>query len=141
MNLTTHFTLEELIFSSTATRLGIDNAPGVPIRENLRVLAEGLERVRTILGAPMHIDSGFRCPQLNQAVNGATESAHLIGYAADFVCSGFGTPLEIVNRLKTSDVMFDQCIEEGTWVHISFDPQGRREILTAHFGPSGTTYT
>jgi len=78
---------------------------------------------------------------LNRAVNGAPNSAHLMGYAADFVCPAAGTPLEIVTKIKSSYIHFDQCIQEGTWVHISFDPKARNEVLTAHFGPNGTSYT
>jgi len=141
-NLTSHFTLEELVFSSTAERLGIKNQPSAAILENLKVLAAGLEQVRGELGAPMHIDSGFRCPELNAAVKGAAKSAHLDGFAADFVSNQFGTPLEIVKKIQASSIVFDQCIQEGTWVHISFDPKLRKQVLTAHFGgPGGTTYT
>lgn len=141
MNLTEHFTLEELTFSSTACRMCIDNTPPPAVVERLKMLAAGLEKVRAQLGAPMHIDSGFRCPALNVAVKGAEKSAHLLGYAADFVCPTFGSPLEIVHKLKASNIAFDQCIQEGTWVHISFDPRNRKEVLTAHFGPGGATYT
>jgi hypothetical protein len=139
--LTGHFTLQELTFSSTAARLGINNTPGEEVVAHLRALAQGLERVRALLGHPMHIDSGYRCEALNAAVRGSKTSAHLHGYAADFVCPGYGTPLRIVQAVLRSGIPFDQCIEEGTWVHISFDPRLRSEVLTAHFGPDGTTYT
>lgn len=141
MNLTDHFTLEELCLSSTAERQGIDNTPDSGIVENLKVLARGLETVRALLGRPMHIDSGYRCAALNAAVKGAKDSAHVKGYAADFICPGFGNPLEIVHAISSSALAFDQCIQEGTWVHLSFDPKARKEVLTAHFGPNGTTYT
>src|SRR5215467_2562572 len=141
MNLTENFTLEELYVSSTAVRQGIDNTPDPVIVENLRLLAWGLEEVRALLGEPMHIDSGYRCPELNLAIKGAKNSAHVRGYAADFICPGFGNPLEIVRAISKSAIAFDQCIREGTWVHISFDPRARKELLTAHFGADGTTYT
>ncbi len=142
MNLSPNFRLEELIASSTGLRLEIDNTPPIDVIEHLRVLAEGLEKVRALLDSkPMHIDSGYRCPALNKAVNGAPNSAHLLGYAADFVCPEFGTPLEIVNKIKNSYIAFDQAICEGTWVHISFDPKARNQVMTAHFGPNGTSYT
>ena len=140
--LTDHFSLEELTASSTACRLCIDNTPhDIQILANLQLAAEGLELVRALLGKPMHIDSGYRCETLNRAVNGAVASDHLLGYAADFVCPDFGTPLEIVTCIVSSDIKFDQCIQEGTWVHISFNPRMRQEVLTAHFGAGGTTYT
>lgn len=136
-----HFTQDELTFSSTAQRLGINNTPGADIIVNLQVLMDGLEQVRTLLGYAMHIDSGYRCPNLNAKIGGAPNSAHMYGFAADFICPEFGTPLAIVNAIVASDIRFDQCIQEGTWVHISFAPAMRRRVLTAHFGPDGTTYS
>lgn len=142
MNLSEHFTLEELVASSTSTRLQIPNDPPADVVEHLRVLAEGLEKVLALLGGvPMHIDSGYRCPALNKAVSGAPNSAHLYGYAADFVCPAAGTPAEIVAKIKAGYFHFDQVICEGTWVHVSFDPKMRNEVLNAHFGPNGTSYS
>ena len=141
MTLTEHFTLAELVHSSTAIRLGIDNTPPEEIIANLRILAQGLERIRAVLGHPMHIDSGYRCDVLNAAVKGSKNSAHMQGYAADFTCPAFGTPLEIVKVIIGSGIKFDQCIQEGTWVHISFDPRIRGEVLTAHFRNGEVNYT
>lgn len=141
MNLTEHFTLTELVHSSTAVRLGIDNTPTEEIIVHLRVLAQGLERVRAVLGHPIHIDSGYRCDILNAAVRGSKNSAHMQGYAADFTCPAFGTPLEIVRVIVGSGIAFDQCIQEGTWVHISFDPRMRKDVRTAHFRNGEVSYT
>ncbi len=141
MQLTEHFSLEELTFSSTAQRLGIDNTPDAGTVTRLTVLANGLEIVRSLLKAPMHIDSGYRCQELNKAVGGVANSAHLEGYAADFICPAFGTPTEIAKAIVGSGMLFDQCIQEGTWVHISFDPCARRQAMTATFGPHGATYS
>ena len=136
MNLTIHFKLEEFTESSTAVRLGIDNDPSPEIIAHLQIVADGLERVRDILGVhdfPIMIDSGYRCPKLNAAIGGAANSAHMTGYAADFICPKWGEPLDIVKKIADSDLKFDQLIQEGKWVHISFDPQMRQQILTAHF--------
>jgi len=141
MNLTAHFTLEELTFSSTAQRLGIDNMPSPEIAAHLTVCAMGLEKVRALLGAPLHIDSGYRCPALNKAVGGVPDSAHVQGYAADFVCQDYGTPLMIARAIAGSDIAFDQVIQEGSWVHISFDPRLRHQALTATFGAGGASYS
>ena len=141
MQLSEHFSLDELTASTTAVRLGIDNTAPPEVVEALKVAAAGLEQVRTLLGRPMHIDSGYRCPQLNAAVRGAKNSAHMSGFAADFVCPDFGSPIEIVHAIQASPIPFDLLIQEGTWVHISFAPNLRRQVLTAHFGPAGTTYT
>ncbi len=141
MNLTEHFTLQEMTFSSTAERRGIHNEPDSIAAANLTATAMGLEQVRALLGAPLHIDSGYRCPALNKAVGGAWNSAHLRGCAADFTCASFGTPQQIVEAIASSPIAFDQLIQEGTWVHIAFDPNPRREVLTAHFNGQGVTYT
>lgn len=140
MQLTQHFTLEELTFSSTAARLAIDNTPSLEIVARLTKTAMGLEQVRALLGAPMHIDSGYRCPALNKAVGGVPDSAHVQGYAADFIAPDFGSPLQIARAIAGSGIALDQVIQEGTWVHISFDPRLRHQALTATFGPGGATY-
>ena len=141
MNLTEHFTLEELTFSPTAERQKINNTPSLEAVAHLTTLAEGLEKVRALLGGPIRITSGYRSPALNAAIGGAKNSAHMSGFAADFVCPLFGSPLDIVKEISTSSVNFDQCIHEGTWVHISFDPDMRREVLTAHFHNGRAYYT
>ena len=140
--LSEHFTLEELTFSATAQRKQIDNKPPAEVLDNMKRLAAGLEEVRAALGnKPMRINSGYRSPKLNRAVGGARLSAHMAGYAADFVCPDFGSPLKIVKALAATGIQFDKLIQEGTWVHISFAPEARRQLLTAHFGPNGTSYT
>ena len=142
--LTIHFSLEELTRSDTAVRLGIDNTPSAEVLDNLQVLAEGLEKVRDLLGVynrPVLISSGYRCSALNKALHGSVNSAHMYGYAADFTCPDFGNPLAIVKKIAQSTLKFDQLIQEGTWVHISFDPKMRGEVLTAHFNNGVATYT
>lgn len=141
MQLTQNFTLEGLCASSTALRLGIDNTPPDNLIPNAYRLAEGLEQVRAVLGFPLHHDSGYRCPELNAAVHGAPTSQHTKFEAEDFTCPQFGTPLEIVKLIAGSTIQFDQCIQEGTWVHISFTASPRREVLTAHFNQGKVTYT
>ena len=142
MNLSPHFTIAELIYSQTASARQINNAVPEALLGNLKILAEGLEQVRALLNAPLHINSGYRCKALNEAVGGSPTSAHMEGFAADFTCAQFGTPLEIVREIEQSGIKFDQCIAEGKWVHISFDPQLRQRLLTAHFDASGkATYT
>lgn len=146
MNLTPHFTEEELIASEKAKQLGIDNSPSDEVRENLFTLADGLERVRAVLGCAMHISSGYRCPKLNAANKGAKKSAHMQGLAADFTAPDFGDPLAICKAIVAhKDVIgFNRLINEGRWVHVDFPVEGEKAacvILTARFGTDGTTYT
>lgn len=140
MQLTDHFTLEELTFSQTATRKGIDNEPSEEVKRNLKTLAEGLERVRAILLYPLHVSSGYRSFHLNKAIGGSITSAHMDGYAADFTSPAFGNPEAIVRTLYRHGIKCDQCIMEGTWVHISFAPAMRNQFLTATFKNGVASY-
>lgn len=47
-----------------------------------------LDQVRSDLGSPIVIDSGFRCARHNKEVGGAPNSAHLRGIAADIRAYG-----------------------------------------------------
>lgn len=139
--LATSFYLSEFLHSDTATRRGLDNAPGAAELANIRnFLAPGMQSVRELLGKPVTITSGFRSPAVNRAVGGARNSQHMTGLAADFICPGFGSPLQVARALVASSIQFDQIIQEGTWVHVSFSAKPRRSVLTAVFTPSGTTY-
>lgn len=130
MNLSPHFTLAEMTVSETAARRGIDNDPPPDVVERLKHTALGLEAVRIRLGAPIVVSSGYRSPALNAAIGGAQNSDHTRGDAADFICPGFGAPSTIVSALKDRGIQFDQLIEEfGRWVHISFGPRMRGQVL------------
>lgn len=132
MNLTAHFTLEEMITSDTAVRRGLDNSPPADVLENLYQLASLMERVRSALGdLPISISSGYRSPKVNALVGGSPSSQHLTGHACDFNCHAYGTPYQVVLALIDARLPFDQIINEyGRWVHISWSDQPRGHILT-----------
>ena len=126
MRLTPHFTKEELEFSETATRLGIDNTPDKQARQNLEILALGLEHVRELLGTPIYISSAFRCVELNNILKSKPTSSHVKGLAADFRSDRYGDPNSIVFAIINSDIPYDQVINEyNSWVHISFAESGQ----------------
>lgn len=130
MQLSPHFHLDEFTVSQTAARRGIDNTPSAAVIAALKTTASHLEGVRQLLGRPILISSGYRSKALNKAVGGSPSSAHLSGHAADFISPGFGSPLAICRAIAAARLPFDQLIEEGTWVHISFDPRMRGQVLT-----------
>lgn len=146
--LSEHFTLAEMIASDTATRCRIDNTPPPEVVEHMRVAAAGMERVRTLLGGTsIRINSCYRCAKLNKEVGSTEKSAHLAGYAVDFVAPQFGKPYDVAKRIAANAELMkdvDQLIHEfGGWVHISFDPRRRKQAFTLHYrqGQKGTFST
>jgi zinc D-Ala-D-Ala carboxypeptidase len=125
MQLTNHFTLQELTRSSTAQRLGLDNTAPQEIVPRLILLAEMLERIRAAVRSPVIVTSGYRCRAVNEAVGGVKTSDHTQGHAADIVAPGYGTPYSIAKMLaKQLDLLgVGQVILEGIggrqWVHVS----------------------
>lgn len=74
---------------------------------------------------PMHVNSGFRSPGVNAAVNGAPTSQHLDGNACDWTANNF-TVKQAYEMILNSKIPYDQIIYEwGNWVHISRAPAGR----------------
>jgi len=129
MNLTEHFSLEEL----TVTSSGLDNTPNDEQLKNLETLANDLDIVRAICGdKPIKISSGFRSKAVNDHVGGAHNSAHLDGLAADITIHGM-TNDDICSALFHSNLDFDQIIDEDKngvrWVHFSCAPAMRRQWL------------
>jgi hypothetical protein len=134
MQISEHFSLEEMSFSETAARLGLDNTPSPGIIRNLIWTAATMEAIRALLGAmPINVHSGYRSPPVNRAVGGVDSSAHCQGLACDFVCPAFGAPLETARTLLSSAIEYDQLILEYGWVHVGLAQAGmlsRREALT-----------
>jgi zinc D-Ala-D-Ala carboxypeptidase len=119
--LTPNFTLAEFITSDTAAMNGIDNTPSDVEVDELAETAELMELVRARCGDhPVLISSGYRCPELNAAVGGAENSAHLYGCGVDFTIPAFGSPLEVARAIEPhmNEWGIDQLIYEMAWVHI-----------------------
>lgn len=140
--LTANFTLAEL----TKTRFDLDNTPSTQVVENLRTLCEKvLQPLRDAVG-PVTVTSGYRSKLVNEAANGARNSDHLYGYAADLQ-SPDGDHRKIYDWLK-SNAMFTQLIYEfgndkqPQWVHVSYNPKDlKREILRARNVGKRVTYS
>jgi zinc D-Ala-D-Ala carboxypeptidase len=124
-----HFTLEEATYSESAIRRGLKNQPDVNSWSNMQQAAFFLEKVRNVTG-PLKVNSWYRTYELNKVVGGANNSAHMSGWAID-VSSDVHSPYELCSLAMESGVMFDQIIlEYDRWMHISFDPQSRRQVLS-----------
>jgi hypothetical protein len=147
LNLSENFTLEELIRSDTATRLGIDNTPGEKEIENLIALCtDVLEPLRALLYSKdavhrLYINSGFRCKKLNTKIGGAKNSQHINGMAADIHVDSM-TVQQLYDFIKKSGIITDQLIQEfGQWVHVSFSNGNRGQHLIATKVDGKTVYT
>ena len=149
MRISEHFTLEEFVESATAKRRHIDNTPSDTVVLAITTLVNGLlEPLRKRWGAPIYVNSGYRSPALNKAVNGSLTSQHMRGEAADIRASSPKENMRLYHVLRTS-FMFDQIIAEeydvatGTcgWVHVSFKATGnRKNALIKYKGKKGYYY-
>lgn len=121
-----NFTLQELLESDTARRKGIANYPSFEVVENLAELCRNfLQPLRDAWGSGIHVNSGYRCPELNKAVGGVETSVHMKGWAADLVPSNgrFEDFVKFVLAwVADRRCPFDQLIIESQggsrWLHV-----------------------
>lgn len=131
MNLTKHFTLEELTHTDHRE---LENTPNETEIKNLYRLAEFLETVKTVLGGkPIMVNSAFRSEAVNTAVGSKNTSQHRIGAACDFRVPSMA-PDAVVRAIIAADLPYDQIIREfDAWTHISVPntavAQPRRQAL------------
>ena len=127
MQITKHFTLEELTRSDTAVRFGIDNEPGSEETENLvRVCDMILEPIRHRYDTPILPSSGYRCLELNRKIGSSDKSQHTKGQAVDFEVKGVPN-MEVASWIM-DNLDYDQLIlefyKEGQpnsgWIHCSY---------------------
>lgn len=121
--LSAHFSLRELTITE---HRDVDNSPRDDIIPRLRHLARQLENVRELVGEPIFVTSGYRCPALNRLVGGAPDSDHTYGLAADIHAPGF-TTTQLYEKLYANRqaLGYRQLIwEYGSWVHVAFFLEG-----------------
>ena len=152
MKLSENFTLEELTFSETARRKGIDNTPPDAVVSKLRTLCKTvLQPVRKKYGKSIVVTCGYRCAKLNKLVGGASTSDHIYGNAAD-IRSVSDTKADnkalfdlIIGMMKKKEIQVKQVIDEFgyDWIHVSYQ-DGRttkkNQVLRAVKVNGKTTY-
>lgn len=147
MRLSKNFTLSEFTKSQTALRQGIDNTPNEEHLEAAKELFENVvQKVRDRFGVTV-INSGYRGPELNEAVGGSSKSQHCKGQAVDIECPGSSN--YTVAKWIQDYLDFDQLILEfytpgipdSGWVHVSYKTEGnRKSVLTAMREDGKTVY-
>jgi|TARA_Y100000114_G_C11761562_1_gene330061 hypothetical protein len=132
--LSKNFSLAELTKSQTAERKGIPNTPTADHIFNLTALCENiLQPIRNEFGSFI-VSSGYRSPELCEAIGSKATSQHAKGEAADFEVAGVSN-YKLATWIE-ENLPFDQlileCFQGGNsgWIHCSYVPDGRKETLT-----------
>jgi len=144
-----HISYKEGVYSTTATRRGIDNTPDDDQLSNMELVAEEVfEPLRNYVGGPIKINSFFRCPELNTAIGGSHKSQHCKGQAID-IDDNYGrvNNAEMYHFIK-EHLDFDQLIWEfgdddnPNWVHVSYVSRedNRNRCLKAYKDKGKTKY-
>lgn len=122
MTLSPNFKLAEFTRSATALKYGIDNTPGYAEIANMAYLvAHVLQPAREAFGKPIVISSGYRCPALNSRVGGVSDSRHLLGMAADIVCTSEADYRRLFSILKANawvDLLLFEHKGKSRWLHV-----------------------
>lgn len=134
MQLTEHFSLDELTKSETAKQHGYTNTPNTDVIYNLRILCEKvLEPAREKVGKPFVITSGYRSPIVNKLVGGVANSYHLTGQAVD---------IRVISKQDADKIAFacletdlcDKCIYEkkgaSRWLHVQWSYNARHNYCS-----------
>ena len=122
MNLTQHFTLEEMSHSDYADTHGINNMPGQQAQQNLMMLCVLiLEPLRTAIGQPIKINSAYRSKAVNLGVGGVSTSHHLLGLAADINFSNetqLNAMIKALRNNKHLDLALIERSKSSKWLHV-----------------------
>ena len=122
MQLTEHFSFEEFTTTEMRGMVDTNTAQAQNYLPALRVTAQLLEQVRAVLGGqPLVVDSGFRCPELNQLVGGSPFSQHVIGEAVDFRAPEWTDEqkMDALVSIQNSGIRFHQLLIENGCLHIA----------------------
>ena len=131
--LSEHFTLGEMTRSNSHPE--IYNIPSHEAIANLTNLCKWLEVLRLRAGTPIRINSGYRSPQLNKAIQGVAGSNHMTGCAADIRVENMEQLIRyaaiLLDYAKESKQEFDELLIErnshgAIWLHFAVRPSGNR---------------
>lgn len=146
MNLSPHFTLEEMVRTGQSSLQAANTTEAAEFQKALKdVCVILLEPIRAKFG-PVRVTSGFRGASVNRAVGGSPTSQHAKGEAADIQIAGVKSA-DIVKWIATeSGIPFGQCILEQPpgkeWVHISLGaPYRAKEKCGQVLRFDGKSYT
>jgi|TARA_R100000084_G_C4648437_1_gene148162 uncharacterized protein YcbK (DUF882 family) len=110
--------------------LNCNSGAHCPYPDRLRHLAWTLQTIRNHFGKPIRVNSGYRDPDYNKRIGGATRSQHVEARAADLTPSVFSE--HELDRLKSviNELVASGKIPNGgigsynTFVHYDMRPSG-----------------
>jgi hypothetical protein len=121
--------------TSNAALQDLNRKKALGFENKLKELAELMELIRTAIGGPLEIHSGYRCPELNGVTPGSSDrSQHMKGEACDYSLPGQATEAgmealfqKTLQTLLDQGLMFGQLIKESAqrsygvarWLHVS----------------------
>lgn len=142
--LTDHFSLFELTTTSHPEFQKENRNLNEAQIGRLREVAKLLEKARDILGVPLKVISGYRCPSLNSSpwIGSKPNSQHVRSEAADFIPIGLdlGKAFRLLwKEVQLKNIPVGQLIFETTqgregqtsWIHISLGSPWRDQTLCA----------
>lgn len=91
------------------------------------VLLKKLDELRGMLGHPIEVSSGYRCPYWNEKCDGVDNSQHVLGNAAD-VWSDYATTeklLELAEKVGFDGIGYYP--EEG-FIHVDVRADGKKPL-------------
>lgn len=148
MKLSDHFDFNELTSTSNTSLLEQNRADANNYVKQLKYTAGALEEIRTLLGVPLTVTSGFRNNALNKAVGGSATSKHREGLCADFKPNGMTVKEAFAMIQQNKDKLHSvrKVIVEGVkgkeWIHVqSRTPKDISEKLQIFSTNDGKTYS
>ena len=146
MQLTDHFTFEELTNTGHTELEAQNRASAEAFMKQLRYTAGTLEEVRAVLGVPLRVTSGFRNNSLNKLVGGSPTSGHTKGLCADIVPVG----MDVTDAQKKIMQNKDKCpslkkcilemVKSSEWLHIETKTE-KEQPQQFFVTTNGRTYT
>ena len=125
---TDHFTVKDALYLHAWNRLATE-ADGANF-DQLTVLCQKMEEVRSLLGCPIKVHCMFRSPDYNQAQGIKPNDVHSLNLACDFDCLPQLSFDDAKSKLEQELENLNIRMEKGTtsWIHLDLrapGPSGR----------------
>lgn len=139
----------EFFNSPMARKMRLENVASTwleqrEVEQNLQTLVTMiLDPLRMDMGYPIQVNSGYRCPALNEVLEGSKNSQHMKGMAADItlipreksIWNGKQLNQQAFEYIRDNFV-FDQLIiygegnDKGRFIHVSYNSNGKNRKQT-----------